>query len=292
MSKLSEKLQKSKFAVTAELFPPKGTDIKALLEKAAVIGPHVDAINVTDNQRASARLGSMVVSRFIKEKGFEPVMQLTCRDRNRIALQSDLLSASALGIENILILSGDHPQNGECKEAKPVYDLDTPQLISTARLLETGADLSGKKLSGSPKFCIGAVVNPTAEPLDLLLMMLEKKASAGAVFFQTQPIFDVEQFRNFINKVKGMKGLDSNAVKILPGVTLLKSGQFIKFLQTLPGVNIPEYIVKRIESANDQLAEGIKICAETISELKKFSDGIHIMAIGMEQHIPDILSRT
>ncbi len=184
--RLYEKISQNKFIITAELFPPKGTDITNLISRADMIGPLVDGINVTDNQRASMRLGSIAVCRLLKEKGYEPILQMTCRDRNRIALQSDLLSAYVLGIENILILSGDHPAVGEYKDTKGVYDLDPVQLLTAARTLESGVDLAGKKLNGSPKFCLGAVVNPTAKPQELQLMMMQKKVNAGARFFQTQ----------------------------------------------------------------------------------------------------------
>lgn len=286
MSRFLEKLKQKKFLITAELFPPKGTDVSAVMHKAESISPFVDAINITDNQRASMRLGSMAISRLLKEKGYEPIMQMTCRDRNRIALQSDLLSASVLGIENILILSGDHPKIGEYEDAKGVYDLDPVQLLTAARTLESGFDMAGKKLNANPKFCLGAVVNPTSTPMELQLLMLEKKIKAGAQFFQTQTIFDVEQFKIFYGKVKHF------GVKILPGVTLLKSMNFVKFLSELPGVSIPKDVIRRVESAKDPLQEGIHICAQTIKELKIFADGVHIMAIGMEEYIPRILEET
>ena len=285
MNRLCEKLAQKKFIYTAELFPPKGTDITNLMARADIIGPLVDAINITDNQRASMRLGSLAVCRLLKEKGYEPILQMTCRDRNRIALQSDLLSAYVLGIENILALSGDHPAVGEYKDIKGVYDLDTVQLLTAARTLESGVDLAGKKLNGSPKFCLGAVVNPTSKPLELQLIMMRKKMNAGARFFQTQTIFDVRQFKEFYAQVK------SPNIKVFPGVTLIKSVQFMEFLSNLPGVNIPEEVVKRVKSAKDPLREGIEICAETIRELKGFADGVHIMAIGSEQVIPEILNR-
>ena len=283
MSKLCEKLKQKKFVVTAELFPPKGTDISVLMKRADIVGPLVDGINVTDNQRACMRLGSIAISHLLMDKGYEPIVQMTCRDRNRIALQSDLLSAYVLGIRNILILSGDHPSVGEYKDIKGVYDLDTIQLLSTVRQLQAGTDLSGGKLKGAPEFCVGAVVNPTASPVELQIMMMEKKVKAGAQFFQTQTVFDVPKFREFYDKVKGF------GAKVLPGVTLLKSPEFVKFLGNLPGVTIPEDVIKRIDTAKDPLKEGIRICAETIKELKKFADGVHIMAIGMEEYIPQIL---
>jgi len=283
MSKLCEKLKQKKFVITAELFPPKGTDISVLMKRADIVGPLVDGINVTDNQRACMRLGSIAISHLLLDKGYEPIVQMTCRDRNRIALQSDLLSAYVLGVRNILILSGDHPSVGEYKDIKGVYDLDTIQLLQTVRKLQSGEDLTGGKLKGAPEFCVGAVVNPTASPIELQIAMMEKKVKAGAQFFQTQTVFDTDKFRKFFDRVKEF------GAKVLPGVTLLKSPEFVKFLGNLPGVTIPEEVIKRINSSKDPLREGIRICAETIKELKKFADGVHIMAIGMEEYIPEIL---
>lgn len=283
MSNLYEKIKNGEFVITAELYPPKGTDTTKLMTRADLIGRLVDGINVTDNQRASMNLGSLAVCRLLKEKGYEPIMQMTCRDRNRIALQSDLLSAYVLGIENILILSGDHPKIGDYKDIKGVYDLDPVQLLTAAKTLETGIDLAGKKLNGVPKFCLGAVVNPVCNPVDLQILMMEKKVRAGAQFFQTQPIFEIEQYKQFQAKIKHL------SVKVLPGVILLKSLNFVRFMKELPGVHIPDEVVKRMETAADPLKEGIKICAETIKELKTFADGVHIMAIGMEEYIPNIL---
>jgi 5,10-methylenetetrahydrofolate reductase len=286
MNRLCDKLKSNNFVVTAELFPPRGVNVDKLLKKADLIGPLVDGINITDNQRASMRLGSLAISRLIKEKGYNPILQMTCRDRNRIALQSDLLSAHVLGIENILILSGDHNSIGEYKDAKAVYDLDTVQLLKAARTLETGVDIAGNKLDGSPDYCLGAVVNPTATPVELQVMMLKKKIKAGAQFFQTQPIYDIEQYQKFLDMIEGTDA------KILPGVILLKSAKFIDFLAKLPGVHIPPKTVERIEKAKDPLKEGIDICAETIRALRKFASGVHIMAIGMEEYIPQILKQS
>ncbi len=283
--KFKEKLKSNKFLVTAELFPPKGVDISSFIKRAECL-KSLDAVNVTDNQRASMRVGSLAMSKILLDMGIEPVLQLAARDKNRIALQSELLSANVLGIENVLLLSGDHPSAGEYAGTKTVYDLDTIQLIKTARLLETGVDLAGKKLHGSPKFCVGAVVNPSAQPVELQALMFEKKVNSGAEFFQTQTIFNAEDFKIFFDMVKHLK------IKVLPGVTLIKSVKFMEFLQTLPGVSIPRDVQERMKSASDPLAEGIKICSETVKKLRGFSDGVHIMAIGMEECIPEILKNS
>ncbi|MDR3256084.1 MAG: methylenetetrahydrofolate reductase [Endomicrobium sp.] len=280
--KFKEKLKSNKFLMTAELFPPKGVDISSFLRRADCL-LDVDAVNVTDNQRASMRAGSLVMSKILLEHRIEPILQIAARDKNRIALQSELLSANILDIENVLLLSGDHPNTGEYAGIKTVYDLDTMQLIKTARLLETGVDLAGKKLQGSPKFCIGAVANPSAQPNDLQALMFEKKVRAGAEFFQTQAIFDVCAYKDFFDKIKHLK------VKVLPGIILIKSPKFMQFMQSLPGMNIPQKIQDRINSASDSLAEGIKICSEIVKELRSFADGVHIMAIGIEEYIPEII---
>jgi len=282
-----EKLKSNKFLITAELFPPKGVDISSFLYRASCLSrADIDAVNVTDNQGASMRAGSLAMSKILLERAIEPILQITARDKNRIALQSELLSANILGIENVLLLSGDHPDVGEYRGSKAVYDLDTLQLIKTARLLESGVDLAGKKLCGSPKFCIGAVINPSARPSGLQVLMFEKKAKAGTEFFQTQAVFDVAAYKDFFNKVKHLK------VKVLPGIILIKSKKFMQFMQSLPGINIPEKIQDRINSASDPLREGIKICSETVKEFRFFADGVHIMAIGVEEYIPEIIKNS
>ena len=280
-----EKLKSNKFLITAELFPPRGVDISSFLRRASCLS-NLDAVNVTDNQRASMRVGSLAMSKILLEQSMEPILQITTRDRNRIALQSELLSANVLGIKNVLLLSGDHPIVGEYYSSKAVYDLDTIQLIKTARLLESGVDLAGKRLSGSPKFCIGAVINPSAQPSDLQVLMFEKKIKAGTEFFQTQAVFDVLAYKFFFDKIKHFK------VKVLPGIILIKSKEFMHFMQSLPGVNIPERVQDRINSAPDPLVEGIKICSETIKEFRSFADGVHIMAIGIEEYIQEIIKNS
>jgi 5,10-methylenetetrahydrofolate reductase len=278
-----EKLKSKKFLITAELFPPKGTDISTFLRRAENL-KNLDAVNVTDNQRASMRAGSLAMSKILLEKGIEPIFQITARDRNRIALQSDLISADILGINNVLVLSGDHPSCGDHPNAKPVYDLDTVQLIKTARLLETGIDLAGKKLNAPPSFCLGAAINPSAKPDDLQVLAFKKKVLAGAEFFQTQTVFDMDEYEKFFMKIK------QEGIRVLAGITFLRSVKFMRFLNDMPGVEIPLKIQEAIEKASDPLAQGIEICRAQIERLKTFADGVHIMAIGAEEYIPDILS--
>lgn len=287
--KLNELYKTKKFIITAEIFPPKGTNTENLLKKAAILKNHIDAVNVTDNQRSCMRLGALGVSKVLLDSGIEPIYQITCRDRNRLALQSDLLTASVLNIKNVLILSGDHPKNGDHPDAKPVYDLDSIQLIQAASGLNSGKDMSGNKLDGSTDFCIGAVVNPTVEPIELQMIPMEKKIEAGAKFFQTQVAFDAKPFENLMNYLE-KSGL-RNKVKIIGGVFLLKSLKMIDFMKKIPGVSIPDAITGRISKSDNQLNEGIKICAESIKTIKNFLDGVHIMAINSEELIPEILSK-
>ena len=284
MSRFSERLKSKKCIITCELFPPKGTDLTNLLRKAEMLKGIVDGVNVTDSQRAIMRISPLAVCHILKEKGLEPVFQLTCRDRNRIALQSDLLGASALGIENILILSGDHPVIGDHPEAKPVYDLDPVQLLKTARTLEKGEDLAGRRLKGNPKFCLGAVANPSFEPSDLQVLMMKKKIRAGAEFFQTQPIFDLKTFKNFKEKISKLKA------KVIIGIFLLKSLKMAQLMDEI-GLKIPKEYLKRLGKAKDPLREGMNIAVDLIKEIKNECDGVHLMALGKEECIPEILRK-
>jgi len=284
MSRFSEKLKSKKFIITCELFPPKGTDLTNLLKKAEALKGMVDGVNVTDSQRAIMRISPLAVCHILKEKSLEPVFQLTCRDRNRIALQSDLLGASTLGIENILILSGDHPVIGDHPEAKPVYDLGPVQLLRTARTLEKGEDLAGRRLKGVPKFCLGAVANPSFEPLELQILMMEKKVRAGAEFFQTQPIFDLKTLKNFKEKISKL------GAKVIIGIFLLKSLKMAQLMNEI-GLKIPKEYLKRLEKAKDPLKEGMNIAIDLIKNIKNECDGVHLMALGKEEYIPEILRR-
>jgi len=279
-----DKIRTDKFIVTSEIGPPKGIDVKVLLEEAKLIKGRVDAVNVTDLQSAVMRLGSLAVSYLLKKEGLEPIYQLTCRDRNRLALQSDALSAAALGIENILILTGDHPSRGDHPEAKPVYDLDSVQLIKAVRNLEGGKDMAGKELKGVPKFCIGAVVNPGVDPLEPELIKYEKKINAGAEFFQTQGVYDVESFAKFAEKVKKFDTC------IIAGVILLKSANMARYMnKNVAGIFVPENLIKEIEGASDTQAKAVEIAARTIKELKGLAHGVHIMSIGWNKLVPRIL---
>jgi 5,10-methylenetetrahydrofolate reductase len=280
-----DKLAANKFVVTSEIGPPKGIDIRQALEDAELIRSRIDAINVTDLQSSVMRLGSLAVCSILKQKGFEPIYQLTCRDRNRLALQSDILSAAALGIENLLILTGDHPTLGDHPEAKPVFDLDSVQLLQVAKKLQGGLDMKGNKLNGeSPKFCLGAVVNPGADPLEPQIIKMEKKIEAGAEFFQTQAVYDVKVFENFLNKTKHLK------TKIMAGIVLLKSAGMAKYMnKNVAGVFVPDSLIKEMEETKDKIAQSVDIASRLIKQLKPMCDGIHIMSIGWDKVVPQVL---
>lgn len=279
-----EKVKAKKFIVTSEIGPPKGVDVDSYLADAALVKGRVDGINVTDLQSSMMRLGSLAFSRLLVERGIEPIFQMTCRDRNRLALQSDLLSAYVLGIRNVLILTGDHPALGDHPEAKPVYDLDSVGLLRAARSLEKGQDLAGKKLRGVPKFCLGAVVNPGVEPLEPELIKMEKKIEAGAEFFQTQAVFDIASFEKFMKTVKNY------GVPVIAGVVVLRSADTARFMNKhVPGIFIPEHIIDEMEKAEDKDAKSIEIAARLIKDLKELSGGIHIMSIGMNKKVPLVL---
>lgn len=280
-----EKITAGKFLLTSEVGPPKGIEVAKILEDAELIRGRVDAINVTDLQSSVMRLGSLVVSSILKQKGFEPVFQLTCRDRNRLALQSDLLSAAVSGIENVLILTGDHPASGDHPEAKPVFDLDSVQLLEVARGLEAGVDMKGNKLQGAPpKFCLGAVVNPGADPLEPQIIKMEKKIEAGAEFFQTQAIYDVKAFESFLKKTRHLK------TTILAGIVLLKSVRMAKYMNdNVAGITVPDDLIKEMDSVVDKAAKSVEISARLIKQLKPMCQGVHIMPIGWDSKVPLVL---
>jgi 5,10-methylenetetrahydrofolate reductase len=281
-----EKLLAGKFLVTSEIGPPKGCQTSKLLEDVELIRGRVDGINVTDLQSSVMRLGSLAVCVLLKQKGFEPIFQVTCRDRNRLALQSDILSAAALGIENILILTGDHTAMGDHPEAKPVFDLDSVQLLQVVRRLQEGSDMKGNKLEGEPpRFCAGAVVNPGADPLEPQIIKMEKKLEAGAEFFQTQAVYDIRTFENFLSKIKYLK------TTVMAGIVLLKSAGMARFMnKNVAGVFVPDELIKEMEEAKDKTAQSVEIAARLIKELKPMCQGVHIMPIGWDRKVPLVLN--
>ena len=280
-----EKIRAGKFLITSEVGPDKGIHTDKLLQDAELIRNKVDAINVTDLQSSVMRLGSLTVSFLLKQKGFEPIYQLTCRDRNRLALQSDLLSAAALGIGNILIATGDHPSLGDHPQAKPVFDLDSVQLLQVVRKLEAGFDMQNNKLEGKPpKFCVGAVVNPGSEPLAPQIMKMDKKIAAGAEFFQTQAVFDIKTFENFMAKIKHVK------IPIMAGIILLKSANMARYMnKNVAGISVPESLIIKMDSSKDKVATSIEIASRLIKQLKPMCRGIHLMPIGWNKIVPQVL---
>jgi 5,10-methylenetetrahydrofolate reductase len=282
---LEEKIQAGKFLVTSEICPPKGIDTKMILEDAELIRGRVDAINVTDLQSSVMRLGSLAVCVLLKQRGLEPIFQLTCRDRNRLGLQSDILSAASLNIENLLILTGDYPTLGDHPQAKPVFDLDSVQLLGVVKKLQDGLDMVGNRLEGSaPRFCVGAVVNPGADPLEPAIIKMEKKIEAGAQFFQTQAVYDINIFENFLSRIKHLK------TTILAGIVLLKSAGMARYMnKNVAGVNVPDILIHQMQAAKDRVVKSVEIAACLIKELKPMCQGIHIMPIGWDKKVPLVL---
>ena len=281
---LLEVFESGKFAVTSEVGPPKGVDIETMLEEAELLRGRVDAINVTDQQSSVMRLGSLAVCHLLKKRELEPVFQLTCRDRNRIALQSDLLSAYVLGIENVLCLTGDHISLGDHPGGKPVFDLDSVSLLHVASELQQGRDMAGQKLKGSPNFYLGAVVTPGANPLEPQLMKMEKKVEAGAQFFQTQAVYDPKRFEDFMNQVKYLN------VPVMVGIVFLKSAGMARFMNAnVAGVHVPDSLIEEMDEAESRAKTSIEISGRLIREMKDMCQGVHLMPLGWEKHVPAVL---
>ncbi|HHD11311.1 MAG TPA: 5,10-methylenetetrahydrofolate reductase [Deltaproteobacteria bacterium] len=283
-TRLKEALDRGDFVITAEICPPRGTDTTQFIEKARLLKERIVAANVTDNQRAVMRLSSLASSVLLLKEGVEPVFQMTCRDRNRLAIQSDVMGAWVLGIKNILLLTGDHVSFGDHRDAKAVYDLDSVQLVQTVEGLNRGVNLKGRELRGGTDFYIGAVVSPEAEPFEPEWIKFEKKVDAGARFFQTQAIFDMERFKRFFDDALKL------GVKVLAGILLLKSAKMAHYLNAnVPGIKVPQSIIEELEASGDELQKGIEIAARQIRELRRFCHGAHIMAIGKEEKVVDII---
>jgi methylenetetrahydrofolate reductase (NADPH) len=292
-SHLQTVLQQGHFAVTAEIGPPRSANVAPVRRKARLLREWVDAANVTDNQSAVVRMASWAGCVVAMQEGVEPVMQLQCRDRNRIALQSDLLGAAALGIPNVLLLTGDHPRFGDHPDAKAVFDLDSIQLIWTARTMRDQQQLlSGRELKPAPNLFIGAVENPFAPPLKWRAERLGKKVAAGAQFFQTQFIYDIPIFTSFMARVRDL-GFDKRCF-ILAGVGPIKSVRALEHMRReVPGMYVPDDLFRRLRGVPDDrvAAEGLKVCAEVIQQVKEIPGvaGVHVMAFSWEDAIPEIL---
>ena len=287
-SSFREVLKSGKFVITSEIGPPKGTNIEKMLHHIDLLKDKVDALNVTDHQSSVMRFPSIGGCLAIKERGGEPILQVTCRDRNRLALQAELLFAYTRGIRNVLCLTGDAVLVGDHKEAKGVFDLDSTQLLKTIRQMEAGKDSGGNDLDGTVEFCAGAIVTPEAKPIEPQLIKFEKKVEAGAEFFQTQAIYDLDNFGKFTEYARQFP------VKILAGIILLVSARMAKYMnENVPGILVPQNLIDELASApkGEALNRGIEIAGRMIATLEKESicHGVHVMAIGREEMVPDIL---
>lgn len=289
VSAFQKALKSGKFVVTCEAAPPKGTNLERMAHDIELLKDKVDGINVTDHQSSVMRFPSLGGALLVKELGGEPILQMTCRDRNRLALQADLLFASYKGIHNVLCLTGDSIMLGDHKEAKSVFDLDSSQLVAVVRKLEKGKDISGHDLDGGVSFCAGAIVTPEANPLEPQLIKFEKKIEAGAEFIQTQAVFDLDRFKKFMEYARQFP------VKILAGVILLTSAPMARFMnKNIAGVFVPQDLIDEMASApkGQALTKGIEIAGRMIRRIQeeKMCDGVHIMAIGKEELVPEIMS--
>jgi methylenetetrahydrofolate reductase (NADPH) len=283
MSRLQQELAAGRFVVTTEIAPPKGADLGALLHCARQLPP-VTAVNITDNQGANMRMTPLAPAALLVREGLEPILQLTCRDRNRLALQSDLLGAAALGIENLLLLSGDHARFGDHAQARSVFDIDSVQLLQAAASLSLGRDMAGRPLVHPPRFFAGAAVSPESAPFDLMFQKYRKKVEAGARFFQTQAVFDPQQLERFMDAARPL------GVPVLAGVLLLKSAGAARYLNSnIPGVRVPEILIARLEAASSPLEEGVVIARELVACARRCCQGVHIMPLGNEGRLTEIL---
>ena len=293
-SRLKEALESGEFVVTSEVAPPKGVDLDTLVHHIDLLKDKVHGLNVTDHQSSVMRYPSLGGCLLIKEHGGEAILQMTCRDRNRMALEADLLFAASRGIQNVLCLTGDAVPVGDHKEAAGVFDLDSLQLLHAIRTLESGVDLGGNEIDGQVEFCAGAIVTPEADPLEPQLIKFEKKVEAGAEFIQTQAIYDLDNFAKFMDFAR------QYPVKILAGIVLLSSAKMATYMtKNVPGIFVPQELIDELAAAVEGdapkgagLAKGIEIAGRMIREIKENSlcDGVHIMAINKEEVVPDILA--
>ncbi|NTW71504.1 MAG: 5,10-methylenetetrahydrofolate reductase [Eubacteriaceae bacterium] len=289
--RITELFQRGEFVVTAEVGPPKGFHIEHLIEEAnTFLKDKVHAINVTDNQSSVMRLGSLATCKVLQEQGLTSIFQLTCRDRNRIALQSDVLSAALLGIENLLLLTGDYTTLGDNPQAKPVFDLDSVSLLHMVKKLEQGEDLAGNPLVGEPpKFAKGAVVSPCSDSVDVQLAKMEAKVKAGAEYFQTQAVYEPEKFIRFMEKAKQF------GVPVQLGIVIPKNAGMAKYMNAnVAGISVPQDMIEELQKDKEKTKAGItgvEISARIIRECKDYCQGVHIMALGWESKVPDILAQ-
>jgi len=283
---LREQLESGKFIIVSEIQPPKGIDTRELLENADFLKGRVDFVVVPDLQNAVMRLGSLATCYLLKQRGIRPILQIACRDRNRLALQSDLLNAAAFGIENVLVVEGEDPSLGDHPEAKPIFDLTSIELISVIQGLQKGHDMAGNDLDGFPHFFVGAEVNPGLEPgaLELEIADMEKQIRNGANFFLTPAIFDAGLLERFMRKAQHLK------VPIFAGVTILKSAGMARYMnRVMKGVFVPEETITKLLKAPDKLKASTEIASSLIKEVKNLCQGIYMIPIGWEKRVPAIL---
>lgn len=286
MSNLEKVLESGKFVVTCELNPPKGTDLVPLFEKAEALEGIVDGFNLTDSHAARMAMTPLAAAHLLTDRGLEPILQITTRDRNRIALQGDLLGADALGVHNVVFMGGDPPTTGDHPDAKPVFDVYSSMMIKAAASLQAGTDMAGNRIAGNPRFCIGAVVNPGAQDLGEEIKRMGEKIDAGASFFQTQAVYEPAAFERFA------RAASQFAVPVLAGIIPLKSEKQARYMTAnVPGITVPDAIIREIGDADDRIATSLAIAARTIKALDGMCQGLHIMAIGWESHIPALLEQ-
>ncbi len=284
LERFKEQLGKKRFLVTMEVNPPKGTDLSELLSAVERVRERVDAVNVTDGSGAIMRACSLAVAKAVLDAGADPILQMTCRDRNRLALQADLLGAAILGIRNVLLLTGDDPKAGDHPDAKPVFDINSAALMHVAKGLVEGKDMAGKPLSGAPQFCIGAAADPGAKDLDVEMQKFQAKIDGGAQFFQTQAVFDAAGFSRFMARATAC------GKPVLAGILLVKSAKMARYMnEHVWGILVPEEIIARFERARDAKAECVAVTAELIKAVRDRATGIHLYALGWEELVPDIL---
>jgi len=282
--RFEERLRRKPFVVTMEVNPPKGTDLSEIVSAVERVRGLVDAVNVTDGSGAIMRACSLAVAKTVLDAGVDPIFQVTCRDRNRLALQADLLGASILGIRNLLLLTGDDPKSGDHPDAKPVFDINSAALMQAARGLTEGKDMAGKELKGSPRFCIGAAADPGAKDLDVEMQKFRAKIEGGAQFFQTQAVFDVEPLRAFMARAKAFEK------PVLAGVLLVKSAKMARYMnEHVWGIRVPDEWIARFEQTTDARTLCREMTVGLIRELRDVVDGIHLYALGWEELVPDIL---
>ena len=285
-NRFDRKLGKKSFLVTMEVNPPKGTDLSEIISAVERVKRLVDAINVTDGSGAIMRAAPLAVAKAVLDAGVDPVLQMTCRDRNRLALQADLLGASILGIRNVLLLTGDDPKAGDHPEAKPVFDINSATLMQVAKGLSEGKDMAGKPLTGLPQFCIGAAADPGAKDLVVEMQKFKAKVAGGASFFQTQAVFDAGPLRAFMERAKPF------GKPVLAGILLVKSAKMAHYMnEHVWGIHVPEPLIERFERASDKRAECITVTTELIRAVRESADGIHLYALGWEDLVPEILKR-